>query len=51
MLILSDVDKYNISHMAEDCFRYAGFPKNWGTKDKRKNWMELKTKEKYNDYK
>ncbi len=40
MVILSDVDKYNIAHMTSQAYRYAAFPDNWDP-NKTKEWMDI----------
>lgn len=40
LLILSDKDKFNISHMDPEATKYATFPEDWGTKDEMWEWME-----------
>lgn len=39
MVILSDFDKKNISHMAVDATKYASFPDCFGSADEMRAWM------------
>ena len=39
MVILSDFDKNNISHMATDATKYASFPDGFGSADEMRAWM------------
>ena len=39
MVILSDFDKKNISHMAVDATKYASFPDGFGSADEMRAWM------------
>ena len=39
MVILSDFDKKNISHMAADATKYASFPDGFGSDDEMRAWM------------
>ena len=42
MVELTDADKRNIANMLPECFMYAVFPDDFGTREKMFNWMNFK---------